>query len=151
MSEEQIQDHHAEECECGCHDHEHGHHHHDNDHVHAHDEDGIHIEHHTVDDAQVISGTVRFAGDYEAVRLSIKEELEALAAQVTQSGGIVGHIKAAAEVTQTEMFSVTEADAMIKATPTQDITVKLAAIVFLVEPQDVELLVGAALRTLRGD
>ena len=144
MSEEQVHGQHADACECGCHDHDH-------DHVHAHDEDGIHIEHHIVDDARVISGTVRFSGDYEALRPILKEELEALAAQVVSSGGVVGHIKAAAEVTQTEMCSVTDVDAMVKATPTQAITVKLAAIVFCVEPEDVEPLVEAVLRTLRGE
>ena len=136
---------HDENCTCGCHDHEHGH-----AHVHGRDVDGIHIEHHIQDEACVVSGVMRFSGVYEGLSPRIAEKLEALAAEINARGGIVGHVKAAAEVLQTEMFSVTDVKAMIKTAPTQDITVKMAAIVFAIEPETVEGMVEAALRALRG-
>ena len=65
-------------------------------------------------------------------------------------GGIVGHIKASAEVKQAEMFSVTESDVRIKTAPGQDIGLKMACIVFAVTPEQVEPMVEAALKELRG-
>lgn len=145
---------HDEHCDCGCHDHDHAHHHdhdhdHHHDHVHGRDVDGIHIEHHIQDEACVVSGVMQLEGEYEALRPRVSQQLEAVAAAVTAQGGIVGHVKAAAEVTRTEMFSVTDVKAMAKTAPTQTITVKMAAIVFAIEPAAVEALVEQALRTIR--
>lgn len=147
MSEhEHTHHHHAhdEHCDCGCHDHAH-----DHDHVHGRDVDGIHIEHHIQDEACVVSGLMRLEGDYAALRPRMGARLEAVAAAITAQGGIVGHVKAAAEVTSTEMFSVTDVKAMAKTAPTQTITVKMAAIVFAIEPEAVEALVEQALRAIR--
>ena len=142
--------HHAHDanCDCGCHDHDH-HHDHDHPHVHGRDVDGIHIEHHIQDEACVVSGLMRLEGDYASLRPRVSEQLESVAAAITAKGGIVGHVKAAAEVTNTEMFSVTDVKAMAKTAPTQTITVKMAAIVFAVEPEAVETLVEQALRAIR--
>jgi len=135
---------HDEHCDCGCHEHEHHH-----DHVHGRDVDGIHIEHHMQDAACVVSGKTTLEGDYAALRPRIAEALEAVAAEITAKGGIVGHIKAAAEVLNTEMFSVTDVKAMTKTAPTQEICLKMAAIVFAVDTETVEELVEQTLRTLR--
>lgn len=136
---------HGEHCDCGCHDHDH----HDHAHVHGRDVDGIHIEHHIQDEACVVSGVMLLEGDYAALRPRMGAQLEAVAAAITAQGGIVGHVKAAAEVTNTEMFSVTDVKAMAKTAPTQTITIKMAAIVFAIEPEAVEALVEQALRTIR--
>jgi len=162
MSEEHLHEHehehehhhdHGPDCTCGCHDHGHEHHHHDHDHAHEHlhsrDTDGIHIEHHIHDGAVVVSGSAEITGDYEPLRPRIKARLEAIAAAVNDLGGIVGHIKASAEAATTEMFSVTETEAMIKTAPTQTIRLRMAAIVFAVTPEQVEPLVESALRELR--
>ena len=141
---------HDENCTCGCHDHDHEHEHH-HEHVHGRDVDGIHIEHHIQDEACVVSGVVSFpCADYEALRPRIAAELEAVAAEINARGGIVGHVKAAAELTGTEMFSVTDVKAMIKTAPVQELTLKMAAIVFAIEPEEVEEMVEHALRDLRG-
>ena len=132
MSEDFVQDLESEDCECSCHDHGHEHH------VYVQDADDIHVEHHVQDDARVISGVTRFKGDYRVLRPILKAGLETLAAKIAEEGG-GGHIKAVAEVMQTEMFSVTDVDAMVKTVPTRDITVKLAAIVFGVEPDFAEI------------
>ena len=138
---------HDEHCDCGCHDHDHGHHH---AHVHGRDVDGIHIEHHMQDAACVVSGNTTLEGDYAALRPRIAAALEAVAAEITAQGGIVGHIKAAAEALHTEMFSVTDVKAMTKTAPTQTICLKMAAIVFAVDTETVENLVEQTLRALRG-
>ena len=99
----------------------------------------------------MVSGVVSFpCADYAALRPRIAEELEEVAAEITERGGIVGHVKAAAELTGTEMFSVTDVKAMMKAAPVQALTLKMAAIVFAIAPEETEALVEHALRTLRG-
>ena len=111
----------------------------------------MHIEHHIQDAALVVSGVTHVSGDYAALRPALSAELEALAARIDALGGIVGHIKAAAAVTRTEMFSVTESTAAAKEAPAQEIEIKAAAIVFGVTPEDVEPLLEAALHRLRGE
>ena len=153
MSEHEHEHHHDHDEDCCCHDHDHHHdhdHEHEHPHVHGHDHDGIHIEHHVQDEACVVSGVMHLCRSYDGLRERIAETLEALAAEITARGGIVGHVKAAAEVQQTEMFSVTDVKAMIKTAPTPEITVKMAAIVFAIEPEETEELVESALRQLRG-
>ena len=161
MSEHEHEHHHHEhehehEHHHHHHEHEHEHHHHDHEHEHEHahvhgrDVDGIHIEHHIQDEACVVSGRMQLSRSYDGLRERIAEALEALAAEITARGGIVGHVKAAAEVTQTEMFSVTDVKAMVKTAPIPEITVKMAAIVFAIEPEETEALVEAALRGVRG-
>lgn len=144
--EHEHEHHHDDECGCG-HDHDHEHEH---EHVHGRDFDGIHIEHHIHEGACVVSGTVTVSGDYGALKPLIGAKLEEIAAAVTGMGGIVGHVKASAEIRQTEVFSVTEEKVMIKTAPGQDIDVKMAAIVFAVTPEQVEPLLEAALREIKG-
>ena len=99
----------------------------------------------------MVFGVTAFpCGEYEALRPRIAAELEAVAAEINARGGIVGHVKAAAELTETEMFSVTDVKAMVKTAPVQELTLKMAAIVFAIEPEETEELVEHALRTLRG-
>lgn len=164
MSDSEHLHEHEEHCDCGCHDHDHDHHEHHHEHDHDHDHghghehehdhgrtvDGIHVEHHVQDEACVASGEMSISGEYTKIREVIRTELESLAAKIGEAGGIVGHIKASAEVKQTEMFSVTETTAMIKTAPIQDVEVRMAAIVFAVEPELVETLVLDALKTVKG-
>ena len=102
------------------------------------------------DGACVVSGTVDISAEYAELKPRIGKKLEEIAAAITDMGGIVGHIKASAEVKQAEMFSVTESDVMIKTAPGQDIGLKMACIVFAVTPEQVEPMVEAALKELRG-
>ena len=103
------------------------------------------------DGACVVSGVTEAIGVYEEIRPLIKAKLEETAAKITGLGGIIGHIKASTEVKTTEMFSVTDVDAMIKTAPTQVISVRMAAIVFAVTPEETEPLVEKALREIRGE
>ena len=147
--------HHDEHCDCGCHDHhEHEHHHHD-EHCdcgcHDHEEEKLPGVAYTKvrlhDDAKVVSGSLTVFGDYEKVRAGLNRGLTDFAAAVTEKGGIIGHIKASAEVKNVEMFSVTDVDVMIKTAPEQEINIILAAIVFFVTEEEAEELGKKALES----
>ena len=137
---------------CGCHEHHHHHHEHDEECGCGHDHEHEHEHHHEHpqeqkmpgvvytqvklhDDAKVVSGSLDLTGDYEAIRLGLGEGLKQFAAAVNEMGGVIGHIKASAEKVQTEMFSVTEEDVMIKTAPEERVSIILAAIVFFI-PED---------------
>ncbi len=99
--------------------------------------------------ACVVSGKVTLCCAYEALRPRISEKLSALSDKVNEMGGIIGHIKASAEVKSTEMFSVTEGPVMAKTAPESEIELRLAAIVFLVRPDELMPMVKNALIELR--
>ena len=146
--------HHDEHCDCGCHDHhEHEHHHdehcdcgchnhHDHEHHHHEEEEKLPGVAYTKvrlhDDAKVVSGSLTVFGDYEKVRAGLEKGLAEFAAKVNEKGGVVGHIKASAEIKNVEMFSVTDVDVMIKTAPEQEVNVILAAIVFFVTEEEAE-------------
>lgn len=164
---------HHENCNCGHDHHEHNEHtheehvHHENcgcgqhDHPHEHDENGnciledpdelgvVYVESHLHDEARVISGRLTVIAGYDAVRTSLSIKLEHLAKVVQEMGGIVGHIKASCQVKTVEMFSVTDVDVTVKKAPEQEIKINLAAIVFLVDPEEAERLVNETLNAVR--
>ena len=158
---EHIHDHHHhdEHCTCGCdhheHDHHHEHHHHDescgcgHDHHNHHEEEKlpgvVYTSVRLHDDAKVVSGSLNVIGDYEKVREGLNRGLTEFAAKINEKGGVIGHIKASAEVKNVEMFSVTDADVMIKTAPEQEINIILAAIVFFVSEEEAEALGRTAL------
>ena len=150
--------HHDEHCDCG-HDHEHEHHHdehcdcgHDHEHEHNHEEAApvpgeIRTNVRLHDDAKVVSGSLTVIGSYEKVREGLNIGLTEFAHEITNMGGVVGHIKASCEVKSVEMFSVTDVDVMIKKAPEQEINIILAAIVFFVDPEKAEELAKKALKS----
>ena len=107
------------------------------------------LERHTHDEAIVISGTLTL--DFDTVDLSswIAEELEKAALQITEGGGIVGHIKVALAVTSTSMISVTDDKAMTKDSPRKRALITLAAIVFKIDPKAAEDIIRKALAAVR--
>ena len=109
----------------------------------------IRIERHIHDDAVVISGslTVDFIND--DLYMFIEQELEAAAREITDSEGVVGHIKAALSVSSTSMISVTDSKAMTKESPYQRAQITLAAIVFLVDPEIAEGILRKALAAVK--
>jgi hypothetical protein len=154
---------HDESCTCG-HDHAHEHVHdescscgHDH-HVHdesctcgheEHDSGEIHIECRLHDEARVISGRLTITGSYNKVKEAVSSALERVAKAVQEHDGIVGHVKASCEVKTVEMFSVTDTDVSVKTAPDQEIKINMAAIVFLIDPEDAEDLVRLALEIIR--
>ena len=144
---------------CACHEHEHEHHHHEHGecddpdcscHEHHHEEEKlpgvVYTQVKLHDDAKVVSGSLLLTGDYSAIREGLAEGLKEFADAVTAKGGIIGHIKASAEVSETEMFSVTEENVMIKTAPEKRVAIILAAIVFFISEQEAEELGRRALQ-----
>ncbi|SHH65125.1 hypothetical protein SAMN02745823_00626 [Sporobacter termitidis DSM 10068] len=162
MSEHEHEHHthvHGKDCACGHHEH-HDHDHHDHDHHgHAHDENGnciledvpgaVYVEYHLHDEARVISGRLTLTAEYGPVREALASQLELMAKTVQERGGIVGHIKASCEVRLVEMLSVTDTESAVKRAPGQEIKIILAAIVFLIDPEEAEELAHAALAAVR--
>jgi len=109
----------------------------------------IHIERHIHDDAIVVSGSLIIDYDTQDQNARIAAELENAAQKINDSGGIVGHIKAAVTSTSTSMISVTDKDAMIKESPVSRVKITVAAIVFLVKPLEAENAVRDALIAIR--
>ena len=109
----------------------------------------IHIERHIHDEAVVISGVL--AVDYDTAEMSvlIAEELEEAARSITDCGGIVGHIKAAINTTSTSMISVTEEKAAVTEGKWKRTKITLAAIVFLIEPEEAEKAIKRALASIK--
>jgi hypothetical protein len=151
---------HEERCSCGYeHEHHHGEacscgeHHDDHDHVYLQeDKDAygeVRVERRLHDEARVISGSLLLFTEYESLRAVLKDQLEALAQNIQKLDGIVGHIKASADASVVEMFSVTDTDVSIKKAPGQRIKINLAAIVFLIEPEKAEELVTNALNAIK--
>lgn len=110
----------------------------------------IHVESHLHDEARVISGQVTVSAEYDKLKSVLTDALAALAKAVGDRDGIIGHIKASCEVRQVEMFSVTDTDAevAVKSVPSQDIRIKLAAIVFFISPEEAETLVRGSLEAV---
>ena len=171
MSEHERSHSHDEHCSCGLHGHEHAHGHIHDEHCscgqdhsgHEHDESGrciieaheepgtVNVECRLHDEARVISGRLTVTGSYDGVRKALTARLETVARAVAEYGGIIGHIKASCQVSAVEMFSITDADAevTVKKAPEQEIKINMAAIVFLIPPDDAEELVRQALTAVR--
>ena len=145
---------------CGCeHDHEHHHHHeHDHDHEHHHHDHEheqpaygrVLVQSARHDAALAVTGELRLTGDPAALRERLGRALEQTAAQVTEAGGIVGHIKAALRVTELTMFSVTDTQVMEKPAPEREAAITANAIVFALESDRAEQILRQALESVAG-
>lgn len=93
------------------------------------------------DDAAVISAKFTLTADYDTVDAVLKTGLEELAASISDKGGIIGHIKATAEINSVEMFSLTNTEVSVRRSPEQDIVVRVAAIVFFIDLDEAKDLV----------
>ena len=149
MTTHQHEYHHDENCGCGNHEHHHdencgcgNHEHHHDENCgcgnHGNDKNGFYIEQHQHEGACVVSGTYSLFAEYDTVKATLEKSLGDMAQEVNRRGGIIGHIKSSAEIKSVEMFSVTDLDVMVKKAPGQDITLHIAAIVFMIEPDDVQ-------------
>ena len=109
----------------------------------------IFIERNMHDDAVVISGSLSVENVSGELSACIAQELETAARLVSESGGIIGHIKAAVSTSAMSMISVTEEKAMIKDSPLSSARITLTVIVFLIKPEDAEDIARKALAAIR--
>ena len=109
----------------------------------------IYIERRMHDEAVVVSGLLTVVTGDKNISGSIAKELETAARDISELGGIIGHIKATASTSSTEMISVTDADATVKESPERKVQIALAAIVFTVEQKTAEDIIRQALARIR--
>lgn len=128
-------EHHHQE-DCGCHDHEH-------DHAPRSVRCGqftYTIDAYYHESTCVASGTcILVTAEPETVKERLKEEMKRLAQWVSISGGCIGHIKAGLEAAQTTMLSITDSDLTEKRSDKTRLEINLAAIVLLVELDDLRV------------
>lgn len=105
---------------------------------------------HIQDGACVVSARYHTSEDPEMLGKRLTELLEELAAGINALEGIIGHIKASLDIHQTEMYSVTDKTAAKKASQIPDITLCLAAIVFMIPEEKLVSLVKEMFRKLAG-
>jgi hypothetical protein len=139
--------HHDDSCTCGCHEEEHSHQH--GAEPEAPDFGVIDVETHLHDEACVVSGRLALRGDETGVKAELQAQLGALGRAFHAMGGIVGHIKASCETTVVDVYSVTDVEATSKRSPEAVMRIKLAAIIFAVEPMVAESMVSHALQKVR--
>ena len=96
----------------------------------------------------MISGNCTVSGVYTDIAETLKQQLEGMAALINQRGGIIGHIKASAEIKTVDMYSVTDTEVMLKHAPDQEIHITVAAIVFAVDPEETETIVENIFKVL---
>ena len=153
------------------HDHEHDHDH-DHDHTHDHEHDHDHsptvidgrkrirvkvsespglvfVDRQIHDEAITISAAMTIISDDTLLNEHIAGEIETAAREITKRGGIVGHIKASVSTTTTCMITAADETAMIKESPMRRARITLAAIVFLVDPEEAENIIREALAGIR--
>ena len=80
----------------------------------------------------MVSAQYTATANPEAFGHLLTQYMEELAAQLSQEGGIIGHIKASVEVSHIEMYSITDTKVMKKSSRDTLLKLHLAAIVFAV-------------------
>ena len=134
--------HHHEHCCCG-HDHHHEHHHESERPKH-----GFTLDVHIHEGAVAAAGECTVAASCpECACKRIESGLQALANWVNGKNGIIGHIKASVQKTETRMYSITDKELAAVDGQTA-LHIKIAAIVYLVEPDELKNEMAALLRNI---
>ncbi|MDO5422498.1 MAG: hypothetical protein Q4F41_02080 [Eubacteriales bacterium] len=87
------------------------------------------------DEAVVVSAAYTVRGDRNRLGRRLKTGMEELAGKVAEAGGIIGHVKAAVDILDTELYSVTDRVVEQKKGEQSEMTVRVAAIFFLMETE----------------
>ncbi|MCL2125944.1 MAG: hypothetical protein FWH33_08170 [Oscillospiraceae bacterium] len=109
----------------------------------------VYIDRQIHDGAITISAALTIVTDDIHLDKRIAAEIESAAREIAAHGGIVGHIKAAVSTTATSMITAADETAMIKDSPMRRSRIVMAAIVFLVSPQEAEDIIRASLQRIR--
>ena len=120
------------------HTHEHEHHEHEHhEHVHEHEysDEGIHLNWEMQSGAYVFTAALSSNGNGEALQNSIAAALEAFAAELSEDGAVIGHIKAAVHKQKISMLSLTDTVVNVKEAPDEQVTATINAIIFSADPE----------------
>jgi hypothetical protein len=118
---------------------------------HSHTIDPIQMESHMHPEhegAIVVSGELSlYHVEYEILRDFLVRAMESCSADISALGGIVGHIKAAVSISETEFFSITDTVTNVKQGKEKEISIRLVGIVFSLSQMQAE---QAILKILEG-
>ena len=110
------------------------------------------LESHSHDGASIVSGECILSGeDPETVRTMLAEQMQRLGDWVNEKEGYIGHIKAGFSTECTESFSITDRKVRCHSPESTRIHINLAAIVFMISPDELKKQVKNIFLTLTAD
>ena len=97
------------------------------------------LESHSHDGASIVSGEcILSVEDPETVRTMLAEQMQRLGDWVNEKEGYIGHIKAGFSTECTESFSITDRKVRCHSPESTRIHINLAAIVFMISPDELK-------------
>lgn len=110
------------------------------------------LESHSHDGASIVSGEcILSVEDPETVRTMLAEQMQRLGDWVNEKEGYIGHIKAGFSTECTESFSITDRKVRCHSPESTRIHINLAAIVFMISPDELKKQVKNIFLTLIAD
>ena len=110
------------------------------------------LESHSHDGASIVSGEcILSVEDPETVRTMLAEQMQRLGDWVNEKEGYIGHIKAGFSTECTESFSITDRKVRCHSPESTRIHINLAAIVFMISPDELKKQVKNIFLTLTAD
>ena len=110
------------------------------------------LESHSHDGASIVSGEcILSVEDPETVRTMLAEQMQRLGDWVNEKEGYIGHIKAGFSTECTESFSITDRKVRCHSPESTRIHINLAAIVFMISPDEVKKQVKNIFLTITAD
>ena len=110
------------------------------------------LERHSHDGASIVSGEcILSVEDPETVRTMLAEQMQRLGDWVNEKEGYIGHIKAGFSTECTESFSITDRKVRCHSPESTRIHINLAAIVFMISPDELKKQVKNIFLTLTAD
>jgi len=146
MKNDQIKHHeHDENCECGCHDEHHDEHQHHESEPHHYEHQPITI---TTHDMSIVgSYTFNIEKNYKESETILDDLLKQVAKEVTDLGGIIGHIKAFLKSEgESCMISITDDESNKRYVKEARCRVEGVAIVFCIETVELEVILKKAFK-----
>ena len=110
------------------------------------------LESHSHGGASIVSGEcILSVEDPETVRTMLAEQMQRLGDWVNEKEGYIGHIKAGFSTECTESFSITDRKVRCHSPESTRIHINLAAIVFMISPDELKKQVKNIFLTLTAD
>lgn len=110
------------------------------------------LESHSHDGASIVSGEcILSVEDPETVRTMLAEQMQRLGDWVNEKEGYIGHIKAGFSTECTESFSITDRKVRCHSPESTRIHINLAAIVFMISPDELKKQVKNIFLTITAD
>ncbi|MBO4831643.1 MAG: hypothetical protein J5569_04105 [Oscillospiraceae bacterium] len=121
---------------------------HGHEHEHHHDRDGVSISHHEGSVIGSVKGVIRLS-DCDAAEAALAEQIREAGKRITESGGIVGHIKfVLTGPGRCSQISLTDTETSTRRFDGSSCRAEGAAIVFAVSDEELEAILKETVGTL---